>query len=536
MAGLLWIRVFSVLSFAVFALGNAAPFVYTDVSELGVWGRAFGKTASEFHRLPDSAQSVVSSSVWELSTDTAGMYVEFVTDSSSIAINCSLTSASTTMWHFPSTGVAGLDLYSWDNATEAWRWVGTTHTIAYPNMKDILVSGLQAESRRYRLNLPLYNGIKELSIGVESHAQLKGAQPARRHPGSIVWYGTSILQGGVASRPGQAFTNIISRDLGVEIYNFGFSGHGLMELNVAQYLASIEDVSVFIIDCNPNMNGEEIRNRTVPLVQYLHQQQPKATIVLAEGTTYGQAWYNAEINTAQQEKREALQNAYTKLNGTMPAGSLKYVRGNDLMCADPPACIQNPTVGGTHPTDLGMRAIAGYYKKFLPTVLKEANQRLKRNVPELRTSSKRSLQSGPSRSASQQEEWLRRAEHTHRSAPANSAALEFTDLRTLTVRGRAFNDTSPFFSRLPTSAEKVVRSQVWELSQFATGINVVFVTDSSAIYLNYTLTHVDNPLWHMPMTGTSGCDLYMQTKGKHILKQRTLHGLWINRNTLILGL
>lgn len=38
-------------------------------------------------------------------------------------------------------------------------------------------------------------------------------------------YGTSIAQGGVASRPGMAFTNIISRNIQYPIYNFGFSGN-----------------------------------------------------------------------------------------------------------------------------------------------------------------------------------------------------------------------------------------------------------------------------------------------------------------------
>ena len=44
----------------------------------------------------------------------------------------------------------------------------------------------------------------------------------------IVWYGTSIAQGGVVTRPGMAFTNIIARNLGREVLNFGFSGNGKM--------------------------------------------------------------------------------------------------------------------------------------------------------------------------------------------------------------------------------------------------------------------------------------------------------------------
>lgn len=70
-------------------------------------------------------------------------------------------------------------------------------------------------------------------------------------------YGTSILQGAVASRPGQMHTHITSRGVETEIFNFGFSGNGIMELSVAQYFVDI-DASLIIIDCNPNMNATGI--------------------------------------------------------------------------------------------------------------------------------------------------------------------------------------------------------------------------------------------------------------------------------------
>ena len=45
----------------------------------------------------------------------------------------------------------------------------------------------------------------------------------------------------------------MSRALSTEIYNFGFSGNGIMELNVAQYLTLL-DASMIIVDCNWNMD------------------------------------------------------------------------------------------------------------------------------------------------------------------------------------------------------------------------------------------------------------------------------------------
>ena len=80
--------------------------------------------------------------------------------------------------------------------------------------------------------------------------------PYHAVPG-IARYGSSILQGGVASRPGQVNTHVVSRALSREVFNFGFSGNCLMEISVAQYLAQL-DVGMFIIDCNPNMNASVV--------------------------------------------------------------------------------------------------------------------------------------------------------------------------------------------------------------------------------------------------------------------------------------
>ena len=87
----------------------------------------------------------------------------------------------------------------------------------------------------YRLYLPTYNVVINGAIGVPAGAVVqRDPRPGFKAP-AVVWYGTSILQGGVASRVGNAFTNMISRRLKQEIYNFGFSGNGMMEHGVYVY-------------------------------------------------------------------------------------------------------------------------------------------------------------------------------------------------------------------------------------------------------------------------------------------------------------
>merc|ERR550532_1991335 len=118
------------------------------------------------------------------------------------------------------------------------------------------------------LLLPTYNEIKSAQIGTKSGTIIqKDSKPAYRKD-AIVWYGTSILQGGVASRPGNIFTHKIARRLNRTIFNFGFSGNGRMELSVAKHLTTIPNVSLIIIDCDWNMNPSMIGKNARPLVQY----------------------------------------------------------------------------------------------------------------------------------------------------------------------------------------------------------------------------------------------------------------------------
>jgi len=158
--------------------------------------------------------------------------------------------------------------------------------------------------------------------------------------------------GGVVSTPGRLYTNIINRALEREnrpqILNFGFAGavklhvivshlfffffflkgNGKMELNVAEFLVEI-DASLFIIDCNPNLNALEVANRTEPLVHFIRNKWPELKIVLVEGTTYGGEWILENTFEGQLRKREALATAYENLKKE-GLKNLYYVKGNLL--------------------------------------------------------------------------------------------------------------------------------------------------------------------------------------------------------------
>ena len=68
---------------------------------------------------------------------------------------------------------------------------------------------------------------------MDEGAVIKPARPfALSKP--VVFYGTSITQGGCASRPGMSYTAIVGRKLNLDFVNQGFSGNGLGEPEVAR--------------------------------------------------------------------------------------------------------------------------------------------------------------------------------------------------------------------------------------------------------------------------------------------------------------
>ena len=158
-------------------------------------------------------------------------------------------------------GASGLDLYARDPAGK-WRWVGVTR----PGGKIVrqeIIGGLAPGLREYALYLPLYNGVESLSVGVPPNAAFEPLAPRTEKP--IVFYGTSITHGASASRPGIVHTAILGRRFDRPVVNLGFSGNGRMDAAVGDLLITI-DAAVFVIDCLPNMNDAQVRDRTLPLV------------------------------------------------------------------------------------------------------------------------------------------------------------------------------------------------------------------------------------------------------------------------------
>jgi lysophospholipase L1-like esterase len=330
----------------LFAAAPSADLVWTDVADWPIEGRAFADRKAPYDRLPVRAEGVVRPEVWKLSRDSAGMVVRLQTASPELHVRYRLTSGELAMVHMPATGVSGVDLYG--RAGDRWRWI----QVARPSRQEVtakLFGGAPetTEPRQFLLYLPLYNGIEKLELGVPTGLSVAPgpARPAGRK--AIVAYGTSILHGACASRPGLAWSAIVGRALDREVVNLGFSGNGRMEKEVWQFLTEL-DPAVFVIDCLPNMSAAQVAERTVPLVLQLREKRPAAPILLVEDRTFGNAWFDGEQAAKHEQRRRALREAFAALQRDGVRG-VHLLGGADLLGDD-----DEGTTDGSHPNDLGM--------------------------------------------------------------------------------------------------------------------------------------------------------------------------------------
>ena len=243
----------------------------------------------------------------------------------------------------PATGVSGVDLYT--NTAAGWHWLATGRPTSTTN-SAALVTSLPKQRREYMLYFPLYNGVSSIEIGVSKEATISSLPREDKAAKPIVFWGTSITQGGCASRPGMVHTAIVGRHLNVPIVNLGFSGNGKMEAEVAALLSEV-DAAAYVIDCLPNCTAAEITERTVPLVGILRRARLSTPIVLVEDRTYPDAFLVAARKDRNLTSRAALKTEYDKL---VAAGEkyLYYIAGETLLGPD-----GEDTVDGSHPTDLG---------------------------------------------------------------------------------------------------------------------------------------------------------------------------------------
>lgn len=343
------------------------PWTYVDAQNLRIINHAFaGETERTYARLPRYVKDSIPEGreLWDRQQCSSGIGVRFATNSTRIGCKYTLY-WDTHMIHMADTGLKGTDLYILEGDS-VWRHVNTNRPYVKKDengnktklVESTYVSNLDGKMHEYVIYFPLYDGIEDFSVKVDSGAVItKGSPEVINANRRIVAYGTSILQGGCASRTGMAATNIIGRKLNCEVVNLGFSGEGKQDTYVARAMATIPDVDVFLLDPVPNCTEMMCDTLTYNFVKTLRALRPDVPIVMLEGPIYPYARYDSFFGKYLPKKNDAFRRNYERLKAENP-NNLYYVTSEGL---DGPE--DDGTVDGIHLTDLGF---LHYANKMIP--------------------------------------------------------------------------------------------------------------------------------------------------------------------------
>lgn len=305
-----------------------------------------------YRRLPLASGAVLPPAVDTLAYCTAGGQIRFRTNSSRLVIRVRLAGPAN-MHHMPPTGQCGVDCYIGEPGEQSFiataKFKSTeseyeSQLYQWDTKKDVAVT----------LNLPLYQGVEEVWIGVDKDAVISEA-PAYVSSRPVIIYGTSITQGGCASRPGMAYSNILSRMIPVEFVNLGFSGNGKGEPELAQIMSEIDDPALFILDYEGNTGAADNIARTLPtFIQILRERHSEVPILVASRIRTAEDQFYMERRELH-NRRRLIQFENVEQRRTEGDHNIHFFDGSKMLGNE---FVNDCTVDGTHPTDLGFLRMA----------------------------------------------------------------------------------------------------------------------------------------------------------------------------------
>ena len=303
-----------------------------------------------FRRLPEDVH--ISEGVDYLAWHTAGVMLRFCSDAQEIRIDAKIKSSGDVCDHITRDCVAGFDTYVGSHTAKFYA----KNTRFDPFLDEYTVPIFKVEEKKMReftIHFPLFGHPEKVLIGLPEGTKILPPSPWR-DPRPVVVYGTSIQQGGCASRPGMCHTNIMSRLLDRPFLNFGFSGSGRCEAEMAQILAEIEDPAMYVIDCDANTGPEKLRERLPVFVDILREKHPETPILLVSQTLFAAEMLGSQEYTGRRLAFTTIHRGELARRRQMGDNNIFFLDGTTLYGPDPSEC----TVDGAHATDLGFYNIA----------------------------------------------------------------------------------------------------------------------------------------------------------------------------------
>lgn len=333
-------------------------YVYLDVLEsdvLRVTGLPWKDTNKNYHRLDDRLGDQLSVGLKIRTNNTSGAQVSFKTDSTRLSVHI-VRNTPEFMEHMCDNATCGLDIFKGEGLNKKFWQVCSCFDRSNETTSDFGTDGTMTE---YTINLPLYSGIDKLEIGFDPEATIESPS-AYAIDKPVLIYGSSITQGGCCSRPGNLYSNMISRMLNVETIGMGFSSNARGEEYIARLFATL-DLSAFVMDYDWNApNADWLRETHEKFYKILRELKPEMPIIIVSKCDYDD---NVVVN---EERRLVIKQTYDNAiaNGDK---NVYFVDGKDIFGDDffRDCC----TVDRNHPTDIGHMRLAIAIGNVLKEVL-----------------------------------------------------------------------------------------------------------------------------------------------------------------------
>lgn len=338
-----------------------ADIEWYDVRELpfSLHGVFYAESEGIYRRMPKAVAEATGEGVAYLSKNTAGGRVRFATDSPYVAIKA-VEPYVVPFSHMTILGQCGFSLYAEDRFEG--RYMPSFESIVQGKEAGTFSFGgicyRKASLAEMTLFFPLYNGVHALYIGLKKGSVIETVTYKHRDP--IVFYGSSITQGGCASKPGDDYISRLSMRLHTDIVNLGFSGSALAEDAMIEYLCGLQP-SVFVLDYDHNAPNTDYLEKTHDrLYRAVRAAHPNTPIVLMsapcfQGATEQDTWYADRCRLIKRNYDRAIDEGDTAL----------YFVSGDGMFGDE----ESGTVDGCHPNSVGFYRMANAVGEVLAKLL-----------------------------------------------------------------------------------------------------------------------------------------------------------------------
>lgn len=208
--------------------------------------------------------------------------------------------------------------------------------------------------------LPRNEILKEVFIEVEDDADVEPPTPYK-YDKPVVYYGSSITEGGHTQRLTNAYPTIISRRLDTDFINFGFSGAAKGEIEMAEHIASLEK-SVLVMDYDHNSpNPEHLKATHEPFFKCIRALNPDLPVVFISRPDY-------DYCPEESEKRRLIIRKTYENAVAAGDGNVWFIDGRTLFGdVDRDMCVGDRI----HPNDLGHYRMANVIEPVIRSILEK---------------------------------------------------------------------------------------------------------------------------------------------------------------------